>query len=60
MVAALPAMLLVLVSLGKRTVTGLDAFAFYSNEKGAVKNERKKDTLIMKISGKYCLNYPGD
>lgn len=29
MVAALPAMLLVLVSLGKRTVTGLDAFAFW-------------------------------
>lgn len=37
-VAALPAMLLVLGSLGKRTVPGLDAFAFYSHERGTVKN----------------------
>lgn len=36
--AALSAMLLVLGSLGKRTVTGLDAFAFYSHERGTVKN----------------------
>lgn len=39
MVEALPGTLLVLGSLGTRTVTGLDAFAFYSHKKRAVKNE---------------------
>lgn len=38
MVAALPVMLLVLGSLGKRAVTGLDASAFYSRKEGTGKN----------------------
>lgn len=63
MVAALPGMLLVLGSLGTRTVTGLDAFAFYSHKKEQLRiNEdilirKGRVTLITKISGRYCLNY---